>query len=307
MIKKSLSATYPSFAGTGVAAVTPFDAQGEIDFDALRRIVAHLIAGGDGVDYIVALGTTAETPTLSASEQDAVLACIFEAVNQQVPVVVGCGGNDTRSVCAAAAAISQKWPAAGLLAVTPYYNRPSQEGLFQHYAALAGSTALPVVLYNVPGRTGVSLAPDTALRLAQQFPNICAIKDAAGKLEQGMELVEGRPAGFEVLSGDDLLVLPQLSLGYDGVISVAANAFPQEFSAMLRHARAGNFDAARSLHYRMLPLMRLMFSEGNPTGVKAMMALQGLCTSGLRLPLVPASKTLVAAQEKALAAFATSA
>ncbi len=277
------------FLGTGVALVTPFDSRNQVDFGALDRIVDHVITGG--VNYIVALGTTGETPTLTHTEKLAVLRAIVRKTDGRVPVVCGAGGNDTAEVVQWISEV-QNEGVAGLLSVVPYYNKPSQEGLYRHFSAIAQSTTLPIILYNVPGRTVANMLPQTSLRLARAFSNIVAIKEASGSLPQCMELVAGAPDHFAVLSGDDDLVLAQIAVGMQGVISVAANCYTGDFSNMVRAALTEDFQKARELHYRLLPGIRLLFAEGNPTGVKAVMHQLGLCENILRLPLVEASGDL---------------
>lgn len=277
------------FYGTGVALITPFEAQNQVDFGALDRIVDHVISGG--VNYIVALGTTGETPTMSHTEKLAVLRAIVRKTDGRVPVVCGAGGNDTAEVLQWIREVENEG-VAGLLSVVPYYNKPSQEGLYRHFSAIAQSTKLPIILYNVPGRTVTNMIPETSLRLARAFSNIVAIKEASGSLPQCMELVAGAPAHFAVLSGDDDLVLAQIACGMQGVISVAANCYTKDFSDLVRAALTEDFQTARKLHYKLLPGIRLLFAEGNPTGVKAVMHQLGLCENILRLPLVEASETL---------------
>lgn len=277
------------FLGTGVALITPFDAHKQVDFGALDRIVDQVISGG--VNYIVALGTTGETPTMSHTEKLAVLRAIVRRTAGRVPVVCGAGGNDTAEVLQWIREVENEG-VAGLLSVVPYYNKPSQEGLFRHFSAIAQSTNLPIILYNVPGRTVANMLPETSLRLARAFSNIVAIKEASGSLPQCMDLVAGAPEHFAVLSGDDDLVLAQIAVGMQGVISVAANCYTRDFSDMVRAALTEDFPKARKLHYKLLPGIRLLFAEGNPTGVKAVMHQLGLCENILRLPLVEASGDL---------------
>lgn len=277
------------FLGTGVALITPFDAHNQVDFGALDRIVDHVITGG--VNYIVALGTTGETPTLTHTEKLAVLRAIVRKTDGRVPVVCGAGGNDTAEVLQWIREVENEG-VAGLLSVVPYYNKPSQEGLYRHFSAIAQSTKLPIILYNVPGRTVTNMIPETSLRLARAFSNIVAIKEASGSLPQCMELVAGAPEHFAVLSGDDDLVLAQIAVGMQGVISVAANCYTRDFSDMVRAALTEDFQKAQKLHYKLLSGIRLLFAEGNPTGVKAVMHQLGLCENILRLPLVEASGDL---------------
>jgi 4-hydroxy-tetrahydrodipicolinate synthase len=277
------------FEGTGVALVTPFTKENEVDFPALSRIVDAVIDGG--VDYLVALGTTAETPTLTKNEKQAVLEHILQHNNKRVPVVVGIGDYNTQGLLDAL----QEYPldgVAGILSVVPYYNKPSQEGIYQHFKTLAEATDKPIILYNVPGRTVTNILPATVVRLAETYSNIVAIKEASGNLAQCMELVARVPSGFSVLSGDDNLVLAQAAIGMKGVISVAANCYTADFCAMVQHALSGSMEAARTLHYKLLPQINLLFAEGNPAGVKYVLHRQGLCDHILRLPLVPASPAL---------------
>jgi 4-hydroxy-tetrahydrodipicolinate synthase len=282
--------------GTGVAVVTPFDANQAIDFPALERVVEHLIAGG--VEYLVALGTTGEAVTLNEEEAFQVLKTISRVNDGRLPLVVGVGGNNTAKVCRRAKNVLAHFPVAAILSVSPYYNKPSQEGIYQHYRALHDAIETPIILYNVPGRTASNIEAETVLRLARDCERIIAVKEASGDLEQGMEIVAGKPEGFQVLSGDDLLAFPQLCLGFDGVISVAANAYPREFSDMIRLALAGKVAEGRALQYHLLRRMQLNFEEGNPAGVKAALHAQGICGLEVRLPLIPASDSLLEAIRK---------
>lgn len=274
------------FQGTGVALVTPFTKDGAIDYPALAKLVEHVIE--NKVDFLVALGTTAETPTLSTEEKQAVLRFIIQQNNKRVPLVCGAGGNNTAAVIHQL----QTWDwngVDGLLSVVPYYNKPTQEGIYQHFKAIASATPLPIILYNVPGRTVTNMLPATTLRLAQEFKHIVAVKEASGNMAQCMELVQGAPADFAVLSGDDDLVLPQMAIGMHGVISVAANCFTKDFSQMVQLARQGQFEAAKGLHYRLLKGINLLFAEGNPAGVKCVLQEMGMMQDTLRLPLVNVS------------------
>jgi len=274
------------FQGTGVALVTPFTKDGAIDYPALSKLVEHVIE--NKVDFLVALGTTAETPTLRTEEKQAVLRFIIQQNNKRVPLVCGAGGNNTAAVIQQL----QTWDwngVDGLLSVVPYYNKPTQEGIYQHFKAIASATPLPIILYNVPGRTVTNMLPATTLRLAQEFKHIVAVKEASGNMAQCMELVQGAPADFAVLSGDDDLVLPQMAIGMHGVISVAANCFTKDFSQMVHLARQGQFEAAKGLHYRLLKGINLLFAEGNPAGVKCVMQEMGIMQDTLRLPLVNVS------------------
>lgn len=274
------------FQGTGVALVTPFAQDQSVDYTALKVIVNHVI--DNGVDYLVALGTTAETPTLSNAEKKEILAFIVEACNGRVPVVCGIGGNNTQEVIQQLSEYDLSG-VSGILSVAPYYNKPTQEGMYQHFKAIASSTKKPIILYNVPGRTGSNLLPDTALHLANEFEHIVAIKEASGNLGQCMDLVKGAPAHFAVLSGDDDLVVAQVALGAVGVISVAANCFTKEFCNMVNAARNNDFNQARVLHYKLIEGIKLLFVEGNPAGVKCVLQQMNLCQEVLRLPVVPVS------------------
>lgn len=274
--------------GTGVAIVTPFKADEAVDFDALGKLIEYIIAGG--VEYLVSLGTTGETPTLSKEEKLDILQYTFEQVNGRVPVIVGIGGNNTKELVADL----EKFPlekATAVLSASPYYNKPSQEGLFQHYKTLAAASPKPILLYNVPGRTGRNINAATTLRLAA-FENIAGIKEASGDLAQCMQIMRDKPADFLVVSGDDNLVLPQIACGFDGVISVAANCFPKDFSQMVRHCLEGDYVSARRLHYKMLEGYDLLFAENNPAGVKAFLAELGVIQNYLRLPVTPLSAPL---------------
>ncbi len=274
------------FSGTGVALVTPFDSNKEIDFPALEKLVHHVI--DHGVDFLVALGTTAETPTLSIVEKIAVLEFIAEKNNKRVPLVCGLGGNNTALVLKDL----NEFPldaVDGLLSVSPYYNKPTQEGIYQHFKAIAEATDKDIILYNVPGRTGGNINCDTVVRLANDFKNIVAIKEAAGNMYQSMQLVQSLPSNFSILSGDDDLVLPQIAIGFDGVISVAANCFTTDFSNMVNAAKANDYKTARALHYKLLKGIGLLFAEGNPSGVKAVLNEMDICANEFRLPVVPVS------------------
>lgn len=278
----------PLFSGTGVALVTPFRKE-TVDFTKLEALIEHIITSG--VDYIVALGTTSEAATMTPSERAAVQEFIVETVASRCPVMLGLGGNNTLNITDTIARTNFDG-IAGILSVTPYYNKPNQRGLLQHYRSVAEASPVPVIMYNVPGRTGVNLSAETTLTLANECPNIIGIKEASGNMQQVMEILRQRPDGFRVISGDDALTFPMLTLGADGVISVMANALPKEMSDMVRLAMKGDLKKALPLHYRMLPLMNAIFEEGNPAGVKALLEIQGSITNILRLPLVKVSKPL---------------
>ena len=280
----------PLLSGTGVALITPFRRQQEtVDFTKLEALIEYTITSG--VDYIVALGTTSEAATMTPAERSAVQEFIVETVSGRIPIVLGLGGNNTLSVSDTLARTNLDGISA-ILSVTPYYNKPNQRGLIAHYRTVAEASPLPVIMYNVPGRTGVNLTAETTLAIANECPNIIGIKEASGNIGQVMEILRNRPAGFRVISGDDALTLPMLALGADGVISVIANALPNEMSSMVRLAMKGALKKALPLHYRMLPLINAIFEEGNPTGIKTLLETQGLITNVLRLPLVKASKPL---------------
>jgi len=278
-----------NISGVGVALVTPFDRQGKVDLNALEILVDRTIQGG--VDYLVVLGTTAETATLTEAEKQTVITCISQVNARRVPMVIGIGGNNTAAVEAQIRAFDFT-PFDAVLSVTPYYNKPSQEGMYQHYLRIAEASPVPVILYNVPGRTGVNLQPQTVLRLAEATDRIIAVKEASGQLSQAAYILRDRPEGFRVISGDDNLTLPMVALGGDGVISVAANAFPRMFCRMVHAAQQGNMAEAAALHLRMMETVDALFAEGNPTGVKAALAHYGVMENHLRLPLVAASDTL---------------
>lgn len=275
--------------GTGVALVTPFNSKFQIDYTALESLINYVII--NGVDYIVSLGTTGETPTLSKEEKIDILQVTYEKVDGRVPVVAGIGGNDTQALIKDLHHFPLE-KASAVLSASPYYNKPSQEGLFQHYKALAEASPKPILLYNVPGRTGRNLDGSTSLRLAHEVPNIGGIKEAANNLPQCMQILKDRPEHFLVVSGDDDLVMPQMSLGMDGVISVAANCLPKKFTQMVRSALAFDFAGAKKLNDELLEAYHLLFAENNPAGVKAFLAELGLIENYLRLPMVPLSDAL---------------
>lgn len=294
MLRKILS-------GTGVAIVTPFTEKHAIDFPALGKIIDFLIDGG--INYIVTLGTTGETPVLDASEKKDILQFTYQQVAGRVPVVVGIGGNDTRSVIKDLASYPIS-SATAILSVSPNYNKPSQEGIYQHYLAIADASPLPIILYNVPGRTARNMLASTTLRLAAH-PNIVGIKEASGMMDQCAEIIKDKPEDFLVVSGEDALTMAQIAAGMDGVISVAANAFPTLFSQMVSYSLQQNFIAARQINNQLLKVYELLFAENNPAGVKAFMHLQGLLQNQLRLPLVPLSSSLLNEVEKTWKSFQT--
>ena len=275
------------FKGLGIALITPFTKEGNVDYTALRRLLDYQLS--NGVDFICLLGTTAETPTLSAEERQQVKQLVVEKVNGQVPILMGCGGNNT-------AAVIQQIQTEdftgiqGILSVCPYYNKPSQEGLYQHFKAIAAAAAtrnLSVVLYNVPGRVGVNMTAETTLRLANDCENIVAIKEASGNFTQIDDIIKNKPDNFDVISGDDGITFPLITLGAEGVVSVIGNALPGEFARMVRLALNGDYQNALTIHHRFKELFSLLFVDGNPAGVKAMLSAMGYCENVLRLPLVP--------------------
>lgn len=277
---------YQQLRGTGVALVTPFQKNGSIDFPALEKLIAHVIKGG--VDFLVALGTTAETPTLSFEEKKEVLAAVLQYNNGQVPVVCGVGGNNTEEVVHQMKEFDLRGVEA-ILSVSPYYNKPTQEGIYQHFKAISNASNKPIILYNVPGRTGGNILPDTVVRLANDFSNITAIKEASGSIVQCMELMQKKPDHLVVLSGDDNLAMAQMAIGMEGIISVAANCFTKDMTDIINLSIVGKFDKARKIFYRILPALDLLFVEGNPAGVKSALSQMGICEDNLRLPLVPVS------------------
>jgi 4-hydroxy-tetrahydrodipicolinate synthase len=270
--------------GMGVALITPFKEDESVDYNALGRLVDYQIQ--NGIDYLVVLGTTAETATLTAEEKQEVASFVIHRVNGRVPIVMGVGGNCTRSVVEELKTRDFTGVDA-ILSVTPYYNKPSQEGIYQHYKAIAQASELPIVLYNVPGRTGVNMTADTTLRLAREFPNIVGIKEASGNISQVDEIIKNKPSDFMVISGDDGITFPLITLGAVGVISVIGNAFPKEFSRMVRLALAGDYKNALEIHRSFTELFNLLFVDGNPAGVKCMLQAMGFIENKLRLPLVP--------------------
>jgi len=252
---------FNKFRGTGVAIITPFTKSGTIDFPAYGRIIDFVIAGG--VEYIVALGTTGETPTLSGQEKKALIEYSIGKIRKRIPLVIGTGGNNTSEVVSAVKALSPEGIDA-ILSVSPYYNKPTQEGIYRHFKAVAEASVIPLILYNVPGRTGINLAATTTVRLAKEFSTIIGIKEASGNLDQIYQIVKNRPPGFLVISGDDGLTIPMLSVGADGIISVVANAYPEEFSAMVRLALKGDFIRAREFHFLLIDLINALFADGSP-------------------------------------------
>lgn len=276
------------FKGLGIALVTPFASDGSVDHDVLKNLLDYQLK--NGADFFCILATTGETPTLTKDEKQKIKELVVEKVGDKVPILIGCGGNNTADV------VNELQTADfsgidGILSVCPYYNKPSQEGLYQHFKAIAGATNMPVVLYNVPGRTGVNLKAETTVRLARDCENIVAIKEASGSLEQVDEIIKNKPDGFDVISGDDALTFPMIACGAAGVISVIGNALPKEFSRMIRLEMKGEIESARKIHHKFTDLFNLLFVDGNPAGVKAMLHEMGMIENVLRLPLVPTRLT----------------
>lgn len=269
--------------GTGVAIVTPFKKDGSIDFNALKKLVNHLVNGK--VEYLVVMGTTGESVTLNKEEKQKVIDCVVKENKKRVPLVLGVGGNDTAEIAKQVSKVDAKVFSA-ILSVSPYYNKPSQEGIYQHYKVISKASKLPIILYNVPGRTASNIAWETTIRLAKDFKNIIAIKEASGSIEQCMRIINNRPKNFLVISGDDNLTLPIIASGGDGVISVVANAFPKDFSDMVRAAIEDDMAKARKLHYKLMDITDQLFADGNPGGIKYALSLLKICDTHLRLPLV---------------------
>ena len=273
-----------SLKGMGVALITPFKEDESVDYEALGRLVDYQVQ--NGTDYLVVLGTTAETPTLTEEEKRNIIDLVVSHVRGRIPIVLGVGGNCTRNVVDQLKHGNFQGIDA-ILSVVPYYNKPSQEGIYQHYKAIAQATKLPIVLYNVPGRTGVNMTAETTLRIAREFKNVIAVKEASGNITQMDDIIKNKPANFDVISGDDGITFPLITLGAVGVISVIGNAFPREFSRMVRLALAGDYENSRLIHHRFTELFSLLFVDGNPAGVKSMLNMMGFIENKLRLPLVP--------------------
>ena len=270
--------------GLGVALVTPFTIEGEVDYKALKRLVEYLIQ--NGADFLCILATTGETPCLSSDEKNQIKQLVIDVNRGRVPILIGCGGNNTRAVVEELK--NTDWTGIdGILSVCPYYNKPSQEGLYQHFKAIAEASPLPVVLYNVPGRTGINMKSETTVRLANDCENIVAIKEASGSLEQVDEIIKNKPERFDVISGDDALTFSMVASGAAGSISVIGNALPREVSRMIRLEFKGEYEVARTIHHRFTELYSLLFVDGNPAGVKALLHEMGFIENVLRLPLVP--------------------
>ncbi len=275
------------FAGTGVAIITPFKKDLSIDFEGLEKQIEHLIA--NGVNYLVVLGTTGESVTQTESEKEELVKFIIEKVNKRIPIVLGIGGNNTQALVNKIKKTDFSQIDA-VLSVAPYYNKPTQEGLYQHFKAIAEACPVDIILYNVPGRTCSNINAETTVRLARDFNNIVAIKEASGDFSQVMNIITDKPKDFIVVSGDDAITLPLMSVGVSGVISVVANGFPKEFSNMVQLALNNKFNEAEEIHYKLLELINYLFVEGNPAGIKATLEILGIIENNLRLPLVPVSK-----------------
>ncbi len=283
--------------GLGVALITPFKEDESVDYSALLRMVDYLTQ--NNVDFLCVLGTTAETPTLTEYEKQKIKETVVERVNGKIPILLGVGGNNTRGVVDALKTGDYKGVDA-ILSVVPYYNKPSQEGIYQHYKAISEATGLPLVLYNVPGRTGTNMTAETTLRIANDFKNVIAVKEASGNITQMDDIIKNRPEGFNVISGDDGITYPLITMGAVGVISVIGNAFPREFGRMVRLALQGDYANALTIHHKFAELFKLLFVDGNPAGVKAMLNAMGMIQNKLRLPLVPTRITTFEAMRKIL-------
>jgi 4-hydroxy-tetrahydrodipicolinate synthase len=277
------------FSGTGVAIVTPFLQNGDLDKLGLKKLITHLTNGN--VDYLVVLGTTGENATISKEEKQEIFSLVSEYNENRLKLVAGIGGNDTRNIINAFSSFDLTGYSA-ILSVSPYYNKPNQEGLYQHYKAINDASPLPVIMYNVPGRTGVNVSAATTLRIARDCKNIIATKEASGNMEQMMQIISDKPDGFELISGDDGLTLPLIACGAIGVISVVANAYPAQFSTMVKYCLEENFSEARPIHEKMLPIINSLFAEGSPSGVKAYLAAMGIVEESFRLPVVGVSDAL---------------
>lgn len=283
--------------GLGVALITPFKEDESVDYPALLRMVDYLLQ--NKVDFLCVLGTTAETPTLTEYEKQKVKETVIERANGRVPILLGVGGNNTRGVVETLKKDDYQGVDA-ILSVVPYYNKPSQEGIYQHYKAISEATDLPLVLYNVPGRTGINMTAETTLRIAGDFRNVIAVKEASGNITQMDDIIKNRPEGFDVISGDDGITYPLITMGAVGVISVIGNAFPREFGKMVRLALEGDYANALTIHHKFAELFKLLFVDGNPAGVKAMLNVMGMIQNKLRLPLVPTRITTFEAMRRIL-------
>jgi 4-hydroxy-tetrahydrodipicolinate synthase len=285
------------FKGAGVAIVTPFKNDSSIDFSALGRVVNHIIKGG--VNYIVVLGTTGESVTLTKDEKKATISYVLEVVDNRVPLILGIGGNNTQEVVNSIRQ-TDLTGIDGILSVAPYYNKPTQRGIFQHFKTIATWSPVPIIMYNVPGRTGCNISADTCLELAHTCENIKGVKEASGDLSQIMKIMKGKPENFDLISGDDMLAIPVIAAGGAGLISVLGNAFPAACTELVNHALKNNFKSAREIQFRFLEIIELLFTEGNPAGIKAMLGTMNLCQNILRLPLVPVSRPTMTRIQKAV-------
>lgn len=285
------------FRGTGVAIVTPFKNDSSIDFAALGRVVNHVINGG--VNYIVVMGTTGESATLTKDEKKAIISYVVEVTDNRVPLITGIGGNSTQEVINCIRH-SNLTGVDGILSVAPYYNKPNQRGLFQHFKAIATCSPIPIIMYNVPGRTCSNISSETCLELANECENIVAIKEASGDIAQIMRIIKAKPDNFSVISGDDMMNIPIIASGGSGVISVLANAFPQVTTELVNNSLKSNFKSAREIQLRYLEMIELLFTDGNPAGIKAMLSIMNICQNTLRLPLVPVNRTIYTRIQKAI-------
>lgn len=280
-----------------MAIITPFKNDSSIDFSSLEKVINHVINGG--VNYIVLMGTTGESSTLTKDEKKALISFTLDTINKRVPLVVGIGGNNTQEIITQLKTTALK-SVDGILSVAPYYNKPTQKGLYEHFKAIATCSPVPVIMYNIPGRTGCNISAETCLQLAHEFDTIVGVKEASGNMEQIMKIIKGKPENFQVVSGDDLLTLPIIAAGGTGVISVIANAYPAEWSEMVNQCLKSNFKAAREIMFRFTEIIELLFADGNPAGIKAAMSILNLCQNTLRLPLVPVSQQVHARLKKAM-------
>ncbi|HAP31134.1 MAG TPA: 4-hydroxy-tetrahydrodipicolinate synthase [Flavobacteriales bacterium] len=284
-------------SGTGVALVTPFKSDLSIDFEALTSLVNHCVDGN--IDFLVVMGTTGESVTLSLEEKNAALDCVKQANNNRLPIVLGIGGNNTDYIIQSFSSYNLDGVDA-ILSVSPAYNKPTQEGIYQHFKAISKISPLPIILYNVPGRTSSNMTAETTLRLAHDFDNIIAVKEASGDMQQIMEIISKKPIDFKVLSGDDAITLPIILMGGNGVISVLGQALPKDFSSMVKYGLEGDLKASKELHYKILSFVEPLFVEGNPAGIKTLLNLKGICKEEVRLPLVKSSAKLKSIFEQKL-------
>jgi 4-hydroxy-tetrahydrodipicolinate synthase len=282
-----MTTLYRRLKGTGVALITPFHKDGSVDFKGLKKLVESLISAK--VEYLVPLGTTGESVTLNEDEKIAVLDFVIEINDRRLPIVLGLGGNNTQQIINHFKHYDFDGVDA-ILSVSPYYNRPTQKGIFQHYKMIGNAAPVPVILYNVPARTGSNMLAETTLQLADEVPNIIGMKEASGNIEQVMQIIKNKPDNFLVISGDDMITLPLMAAGADGVISVVANAYPRQFSEMVRQCLKGNFEKAAEYHYNLMDFTHHIFTEGNPVGIKAALCIMHMCEEHVRLPLVSASR-----------------